>query len=168
MNQNLRCALWCPRSQIYEHISGILVCGDDADDFILHFHHAHRLRDVIVELDVSGRNSWRCIHITGKKNRSRSEWGMSVCCSMDQNWPKVVDIYSNPHSYSRYVKLWLPSMRTLAVTMQYYSVRTERTGLSKTAHARCIAGMTQVSMLPISRHFYPKCKNITGPKMWRN
>ena len=32
----------------------------------------------------------------------------------------------------------------------------------KTAHARCVAGTIQESMLPISRHFYPKCKkNVT-------
>ena len=28
----------------------------------------------------------------------------------------------------------------------------------KTAHACCIAGRTQEAMLPISRHFYPKCQ----------
>ena len=33
----------------------------------------------------------------------------------------------------------------------------------KTAHARCIAGTTQESMMPISRHFYLICKK--GPKM---
>ena len=33
----------------------------------------------------------------------------------------------------------------------------------KTPHALCIAGMTQESMMPISRHFFPKCKK--GPKM---
>ena len=33
----------------------------------------------------------------------------------------------------------------------------------KTAHACCIAGTTQESMMPISRHFYPKCKK--GPNM---
>ena len=37
--------------------SQILVCGDDADVFILLFHHAHRLCGVIMELDVSGRNN---------------------------------------------------------------------------------------------------------------
>ena len=40
----------------------VLICGDDADVFILLFHHAHCLCDVIMELDVSGRNSWRCIN----------------------------------------------------------------------------------------------------------
>ena len=43
--------------------SRVLVCGDDADVFILLFHHAHRLCDVIMELDVSGRNNWRCINV---------------------------------------------------------------------------------------------------------
>ena len=33
----------------------------------------------------------------------------------------------------------------------------------KSAHARCITGTTQEWMMPISRHFYPKCKK--GPKM---
>ena len=33
----------------------------------------------------------------------------------------------------------------------------------KTAHAHCIAGTTQESMMPISRHFYLICKKV--PKM---
>ena len=33
----------------------------------------------------------------------------------------------------------------------------------KTAHACCIAGTTQQSMIPISRHLYQKCKK--GPKV---
>ena len=48
---------------------------------------------------------------------------MSICCNIVQNQPKVVDICSSPHFYSRYVKFWLPSMHTLAVTIPYYSVR---------------------------------------------
>ena len=48
----------------FTNTSQFLVCGDDADVFILLFHHAHRLCDVIMELDVSGRNSWRCINIS--------------------------------------------------------------------------------------------------------
>ena len=35
-----------------------------------------------------------------------------------------------PFFYSRYVRFGVPSLRTLAVTIQYYSVGTERTGLS--------------------------------------
>ena len=40
----------------------------------------------------------------------------------------------------------------------------------KTAHARCKAGTTQESMMPISRHFYPKWKkkDPTCRNMWRN
>ena len=93
----------------------VLVCGDDANVFILLFHHAHRLCDVIMELDVSGRNNCRCINI--------SEVARKICpqvseisllgCTMVQNRPKVVDIYSSPHFYSRYVKCWLLSTRTL-------------------------------------------------------
>ena len=48
----------------FTNTSQVLVCGDDADVFILLFHHAHRLCDVIMELDVSSRNSWRCINIS--------------------------------------------------------------------------------------------------------
>ena len=48
----------------FKNTSQVLVCGDDADVFILLFHHAHRLCDVIMELDISGRNSWRCINIS--------------------------------------------------------------------------------------------------------
>ena len=33
----------------------------------------------------------------------------------------------------------------------------------KTAHACCISGRTQESMMPMSRHSYPKCKK--GPQM---
>ena len=33
----------------------------------------------------------------------------------------------------------------------------------KTAYARCVAGTTQESMMPISRQFYPKCKK--GPEL---
>ena len=44
--------------------SQVLVFGYDADVFILLFHHAHHLSDVIMELDVSGSNSWRCINIS--------------------------------------------------------------------------------------------------------
>ena len=44
--------------------SQALVCGDDAAVFILLFHHAHRLCDVIMEPGVSGRNRWRCINIS--------------------------------------------------------------------------------------------------------
>ena len=73
----------------------------------------------------------------GKKNRPTSEWDNSVCCTVVQNRPKVVDIFSSSHFYSRYVKFWLPSMRTLAVTIQYYSVRMERTGLSSWWWVKC-------------------------------
>ena len=48
----------------FANTSQALVCGNDADDFILLFHHTHRLCDVIMELDVSGRNSWICINIS--------------------------------------------------------------------------------------------------------
>ena len=44
--------------------SQVLVCGDDVDVFILLFHHVHRLCNFIMELDVSDRNSWRCINIS--------------------------------------------------------------------------------------------------------
>ena len=112
----------------------VLVCGciDDADVFILLFHHANRLCDVIIKLDVSGRNSWRCININelARKNRPASEWDISFCCTVVQNRPKVVNIDSSPHFYSRYVKFWLLSIRTLAMTIQYYSVRMEKTCLS--------------------------------------
>ena len=47
----------------FTNTSQVLVCGDGADVFILLFHHAHRLCDVIMELDVSGRNNWRCINV---------------------------------------------------------------------------------------------------------
>ena len=47
----------------FTNTSQVLVCGDDADVFILLFHHMHRLCDVIMELDVSGRNNWRCINL---------------------------------------------------------------------------------------------------------
>ena len=47
----------------FTNTSHVLVCGDNADVFILLFHHAHRLCDVIMELDVSGRNNWRCINV---------------------------------------------------------------------------------------------------------
>ena len=43
--------------------SQVLVCGDDAHVFIILFHHAHRLCDVIMELDASGRNNWRCTNV---------------------------------------------------------------------------------------------------------
>ena len=48
----------------FTNASQVLVCGDDADVFILLFHHAYRLFAVLIELDVSGRNSWRCINIS--------------------------------------------------------------------------------------------------------
>ena len=129
MNQDLRCVLWCPRCQ---NTSQVLVCGDDSDVFILPFHHAHRLCDVIMELDVNGREQLEMhkYQWAGKKNRPTSEWNISICCTVVQNRPKVVDICSSPHFYFRYVKFLLSSMHTLAVTIQYYSVRTERTGLS--------------------------------------
>ena len=47
----------------FTNTSQVLVCGDDADAFILLFRHAHRLCDVIMELDVSGRNNCRCINV---------------------------------------------------------------------------------------------------------
>ena len=115
----------------FTNTSQVLVCGDDADIFILLFHHAHRLCDVIMELDVSGRNSWRCIIISELARKIGPQMSdICICCIVVQNRPKVVDIYSSPHFYSRYVKYWLPSMCTLAVTTQYYSVRTARTCLS--------------------------------------
>ena len=54
----------------------------------------------------------------GKKYSPTSEWDVSICCTVVQNRPKVVDINSCPHFYSRYVKYWLHSMRTLAATIQ--------------------------------------------------
>ena len=48
----------------FTNTSQVLVCWDDADVFIILFHHAHRLSDVIMELDVSDRSSWRCINIS--------------------------------------------------------------------------------------------------------
>ena len=95
----------------FTNTSQVLVCGDDADVFILLFHHAHRLCDVIMELDVSDRNSWRCINISELARKI----DICICCIVVQNRPKVVDIYISPHFYFRYVKYWLPSMRTLAV-----------------------------------------------------
>ena len=129
MSQDLGCVLWCPR---YQNTSQVLVCGDDADAFILPFHHAHRLCDVIMELDVSGREQLEMhkYQWAVKKIRPTSEWDISICCTVVQNWPKVGDICSSPHFYSRYVKFWLHSMCTLAVTIWYYLVRTEKTGLS--------------------------------------
>ena len=47
----------------FPNTSQVQVCGDDADVFILLFHHAHRLCDVIMELDVSSGNNWRCTNV---------------------------------------------------------------------------------------------------------
>ena len=44
--------------------SQVLVCGDDADVFILLIHHAHCHCEVVMELDVNGRNNWRFINIS--------------------------------------------------------------------------------------------------------
>ena len=48
----------------FPNTSQVLVCGDVADVFILLFHNAHRPCDVIMELDVSGWSSWRCLNIS--------------------------------------------------------------------------------------------------------
>ena len=114
----------------FTNTSEVLVCGDDADVFILLFHHAHRLCDVIMELLVAEQLEMHKCPWAGKKNRPTNEWDVSICCTVVQNRPKAVGINSNPHFYSRYVEFWLPSMRTLAATIQYYSVTMERTGLS--------------------------------------
>ena len=48
----------------FTNTSQALVCGNDADVFIIIFHHTHRLCNVIMELYVSSRNSWLCINIS--------------------------------------------------------------------------------------------------------
>ena len=48
----------------FTNTSQVLVCGDDADVFILLFHHTHRLCGVVMELDVCGRNNSICINIS--------------------------------------------------------------------------------------------------------
>ena len=53
--------MFCAR---FPNTSQVLVCGDVADIFTLLFHNAHRLCDSIMELDVSGRSSWRCMNIS--------------------------------------------------------------------------------------------------------
>ena len=90
MNQDLRCVLWCPHCQ---NTSQVLVCGNDADVFILPFHHAHRLCDVIMELDISGREQLEMhkYQWADKKHRPTSEWDISICCTVVQNWPNVVE-----------------------------------------------------------------------------
>ena len=53
--------MFCAR---FPNTSQVSFCGDVADVFILLFHNAYRLCDVIMELDVSGRSSWRCLIIS--------------------------------------------------------------------------------------------------------
>ena len=52
--------MFCAR---FPNTSQVLVCEDVADVFIQLLHNAHRVCDVIMELDVSGRSSWRCLNI---------------------------------------------------------------------------------------------------------
>ena len=47
----------------FTNTSQVLACGYETDVFILLFHHEHRLCDIIMELDVSSRNNWRCINV---------------------------------------------------------------------------------------------------------
>ena len=64
MNQDLKCVCDALATRL-TNTSQVLVCGDDADVFILPFvHHIHRLCDVIMEIDASGRNNWRCTNIS--------------------------------------------------------------------------------------------------------
>ena len=114
------------------HLKSVLVCGDDADVFILLFlprpsplWRYHGTRCQWQEQLEMHKCQW-----PGKENRPTSEWDISICCTVVQNLPKIVYIYSSPHFYSRYVDFWLPSMGAMAVTIQYYSMRTERTCLS--------------------------------------
>ena len=79
----------------------------------------------------------------GKQNRPISEWDISICCTVVQNWPKVHHLDAFTH---------LSEMELLQDSVHCKL---------KPAHARCIAGTTQESMMPISRHFYPKCKKKT-------
>ena len=51
--------MFCAR---FPNTSQVLVCGDVADVFILLFHNAHRLCDVIMKLGV--RSSWRGLNIS--------------------------------------------------------------------------------------------------------
>ena len=53
--------VFCAR---FPNTSQVLICGDVADVIILLFHNAHRPCDVIMELDVSARSSWRCLNIS--------------------------------------------------------------------------------------------------------
>ena len=48
----------------FTNTSQVLVCGGDTDVFILLFHYVHRLCGVIMEFNVSGRNTWKCINIS--------------------------------------------------------------------------------------------------------
>ena len=112
----------------FTNTSQVLVCEDDADVFILLFHCAHRLCDVIMELDVSSRNSWWCMNISElarKIGPQLSEISLfaELWFRIDQRLliSTVVPISIPGMSSSG----WLPSMHTLAVTVQYYSVRTE-------------------------------------------
>ena len=71
----------------FTNTSQVLVCGDDVDVFILLFHHAHRLCDVIMELDVSGRNSWRCMNISELARKIGPQ--MSEICVFAVLWCRI-------------------------------------------------------------------------------
>ena len=59
------CDVFCyAHAARFTNTSQVLVYGDDADVFIPLFHHTHCLCDVVIELNVSGRNNWRCINIS--------------------------------------------------------------------------------------------------------
>ena len=97
----------------FTNTSQVLVCGDDADVLILLFHHAHCLCDVIMELDVSGRNNWRCINI--------SELTRKIC-------PQVSEI-------SLFSALWFTiDQRLLISTVVPISIP----GMSSSGYVACV------------------------------
>ena len=88
--QDLKCVLWCPRCQIYEHIPGPCFWRWCCCIHSI-FHHANRLCDVIMEPDVSGRNSCRSIKISELARKICPQVSdICIWCTVVQNRPKVV------------------------------------------------------------------------------
>ena len=105
-----------------------LACGDDADIFILLFHHTQCLCGFVTELDIGGRNDWKSINIrelTWKTCPRVSETSIFAVLwfKIDQRLLIITVVPLSIPGMSS--KIWLPSTRTPAVIIQYHSFRKE-------------------------------------------
>ena len=180
-----------------QNTSQVVVHVDDADVFLVFIHHAHHLCEVFMKLTARGRNNSRCTNISQPARKigphvsgisifavvlfridqrllittagTIAILGMLSSCSLPcVHWLWLYDNSQPERRREAFPADHLDAFAHLSETELFQGSVSCK--LEQLTRGCCIAARRQESIMPVSKHLYPKCQR-KDPKchnMWRH